>query len=462
MKKIVSLILLLSFLLPVTAKEKVRPYKVCIGGKKVTVYDLRVSPADSLRRMRGMDDKKGSADILEMAAFCSRDIAGPSPVKVTAPFDVREARVLPASRGIVPVVKGREISFEAVPGDRLTLEVNGDEIHSLHIFANPEETEEFDPADPNVLYFGPGEHTVSRLIVRSGQTLYLAPGAVLYGEMFQREKGGAYSPVVSLIGDNIKVRGRGIIDGSLCETLTTNLLYVNGKNISIEGIILRDASVWTVPVKNSENVVIDGVKILGYRANSDGIDICNSRNVVVKNCFVRTLDDLIVVKTTRNGGTAEHIHVSGNILWNEVAHALSIGAEINHDISDVVFEDNDIIHDKGREWSLRVYHCDGARVKGVVFRNIRIEESKNLISLWINKAVWSSGSERGHIEDVRFENILADGVINPTVELLGYDADHQVENVSLDRITVNGVPFDEKYLKINKFVKNIQINQRQK
>ena len=104
----------------------------------------------------------------------------------------------------------------------------------------------------------------------------------------------------------------------------------------------------------------------------------------------------------------------------------------------------------------------GARVKGVVFRNIRIEESKNLISLWINKAVWSSGSERGHIEDVRFENILADGVINPTVELLGYDADHQVENVSLDRITVNGVPFNEKYLKINKFVKNIQINQQQK
>lgn len=460
MKQIV-LYFLLSLILPLSAGCKSQ-YDVRIGGKRVTVYDLKVSPADSLLRMKGMDDKKGSKDIYDMAAFCSRDISGPTPVRVKVPVDVESARILPASRGIEPVIKGREISFEALPGDRLTLEINGDEIHSLHIFTDPEETEYIDPSDPSVIYYGPGEHTVSRLVVRSGQTLYLAPGAVLYGEMFQQKKGGPFSPVVSLIGDNIKVCGRGIIDGSLCETLTTNLLFVKGRNITIEGITLRDASVWTIPVKDAENVLIDRVKILGYRANSDGIDICNSRNVTIRNCFIRTLDDLIVVKTTRTGGPAEHIHAYGNILWNEVAHALSIGAEINQDITDVVFEDNDIIHDKGREWSLRVYHCDNGRVKDVVFRNLRIGESRNLISLWINKAIWSTSEERGRIENVVFEDIQADGVVNPTVELLGYDADHMVENVSLDRITVNGAPFDEKYLKVNKFVKNIQINQQQK
>ena len=373
--------------------------------------------------------------------------------------EVRSAKVLPSSRGITPQVSGKEISFEAAPGDRLTLEVNGDEIHSLHIFTNAREEDVPSPTDPNVLYYGPGEHYVSRIIVRSGQTLYLAPGAVLYGEMFQREKGGAYSPVVSLIGDNIRVCGRGIIDGSLCETLTTNLLYINGKNITVEGIILRDASVWTVPVKNSENVVLDGVKILGYRANSDGIDICNSRGVTVKNCFVRTLDDLVVVKTTRAGGTAENIRVTGNVLWNEVAHALSVGAEINHDISDVVFEDNDIIHDKGREWSLRVYHCDNAKVSGVVFRNIRIEESKNLISLWINKAVWSSSEERGRIDGVLFENIRAERVSNPAVQVLGYDGEHLVENVTFDGVTVDGKGISPNNLKTNGFTKNIIIKQ---
>ena len=458
MKRIAALILMLSVLLPVRAKCK-SSFDVRVGGKKVTVYDLRVSPADSLLRMKGLDDKKGSKDIFEKAAFCSADIDAPAIVKVKVTSEVRSAKVLPSSRGITPQVSGKEISFEAAPGDRLTLEVNGDEIHSLHIFTNAREEDVPSPTDPNVLYYGPGEHYVSRIIVRSGQTLYLAPGAVLYGEMFQREKGGAYSPVVSLIGDNIRVCGRGIIDGSLCETLTTNLLYINGKNITVEGIILRDASVWTVPVKNSENVVLDGVKILGYRANSDGIDICNSRGVTVKNCFVRTLDDLVVVKTTRAGGTAENIRVTGNVLWNEVAHALSVGAEINHDISDVVFEDNDIIHDKGREWSLRVYHCDNAKVSGVVFRNIRIEESKNLISLWINKAVWSSSEERGRIDGVLFENIRAERVSNPAVQVLGYDGEHLVENVTFDGVTVDGKGISPNNLKTNGFTKNIIIKQ---
>lgn len=455
MKKILSILLLCALALSAMAGEKV-PFQVRYGKKKATVYPLKVSPVDSLTRMRGMDDKEGSAKIFEMAAFCSFDIEEPTVVTVKYNQPVNSVKVLPSSRGIQPVVNGKEITLEARPGDRLTVEVNGDEYHSLHIFANAPEQETYSPEDPNVVYFGPGEHTVSRLIIRSGQTLYLAPGAVLYGEMYEREP-GQYSPVISLIGENIKVRGRGIVDGSLCKTLSTNLLYVNGKNISIEGIILRDASVWTLPVKNSENVDISNVKILGYRANSDGVDICNSRNVAVHGCFIRTLDDLIVIKTTSGGGPTENIHAYGNVLWNEVAHAVSVGAEIVQNISGVLFEDNDIIHDKGREWSMRVYHCDQALVSNVVFQNLRIEESKNFISLWINKAVWSSSAERGHISGVLFKDIQATGVVNPTVQFLGYDATHRVENVVLDNVVVNGHKVTVEDIRTNEFVNNITV-----
>ena len=456
MKRILSILLLTAIALP-TLAAKDTPFQVSVAGRKVRVHELKVSPADSLMRMRGMDDKEGSAAIYEMAAFCSFELRKSATVKVKTDRDVVSARILPASLGLVPQIKGREISFPASPGDRLTLEVNGDEIHSLHLFADPEEEEDIHPDDPDVLYYGPGEHFVSRIIVRSNQTLYIAPGAVLYGEMFQREPGASYSPVISLIGDHIKVRGGGIVDGSLCKTLTTNLLYVNGKDISIKGIILRDASVWTLPVKNSEDVVIDGVKILGYRANSDGIDICNSRNVRVRNCFIRTLDDLVVVKTTGNGGPCENIHVNHNVLWNEVAHALSIGAEITQDIRNVCFEDCDIIHDKGREWSLRVYHCDQARVSDVTFRDIRIEESQRLISLWINKAVWSSSQGRGHIDGVLFERIHAAPVERPVIQCLGYDGDHRVENVVFHDVTVGEKALTLSGIQCNEYTDKITI-----
>lgn len=454
MRKLAYIILLAACIIPLHAKTG---YSVTIAGKKVTVYPVKVSPADSLMRMKGMDDKNGSVDIYEMAAFCSADISAPSTVKVKVGKNVSSAKVLPSSRGITPRINGCEISFEALPGDRLTLEVNGDEIHSLHIFTDLPEEEDYDPSDPNVIYYGPGDHRISRLIVRSGQTLYIARGAVLYGEMYLNAQTGACSPVISLIGDNIKVRGRGIVDGSFCSTLTTNLLSVNGNNISVEGITLRDGSVWTLPVRNSKNVVIDGVKILGYRANSDGIDICNSENVVVRNCFIRTLDDLIVVKTLQSGGPCRNVHAYHNVLWNEVAHAVSVGAELRKDVSGVVFEDCDIIHDKGREWSMRVYHCDQARVSDIVFRNLRFEESRNFISLWINNAIWSSSAERGHIDGVVFEDIVADNVVNPVVQLLGYDEGHLVENVSISKVTVNGKAVTDNDIQCNEFVKNINI-----
>lgn len=454
MKKIVAILLLAASVLPAFAKGD---YSVSIAGKKAVVHAVKVSPADSLRRMKGMDDKQGSAGIYEMAAFCSADITGPSTVKVKVNKEVTSAKVLPSSRGISPRINGREISFEAVPGDRLTLEVNGDEYHSLHIFTDLPEEEQIDPSDPNVIYYGPGDHYVSRIIVRSNQTLYIARGAVLYGEMYLNAQSGACSPVISLIGDNIKVRGRGIVDGSLCSTLTTHLLSVHGNNISIEGITLRDGSVWTLPVKNSKNVVIDGIKILGYRANSDGIDVCNSENVIIRNCFIRTLDDLIVIKTLKNGGPCKHVHAYHNVLWNEVAHAVSVGAEISKDIVDVVFEDSDIIHDKGREWSMRVYHCDDAKVSGIVFRNLRFEESRNFLSLWINTAIWSTSKDRGHIKDILFEDITAENVLRPTVQLLGYDASHLVENVVIKNVSVNGKKITAADVQTNEFVKNITV-----
>ena len=67
-------------------------------------------------------------------------------------------------------------------------------------------------------------------------------------------------------------------------------------------MILRDSSTWTMPIRQSDRVTVKNVKLLGYRANSDGIDICNSRDVTVEDCFIRTLDDLIVVKTDRGQG----------------------------------------------------------------------------------------------------------------------------------------------------------------
>lgn len=427
-------------------------FKVEADGQPVFVCLAHVAPADEKLRWREMDDIPHSGDYYALASFASFDMRGPvKNVCIICNEDVKQAKILPSSYGIVPKIAGKEVAFSLDHPANLTIEINGETTSSLHLFANPRETNVPDPVDTNTIYFGPGIYEVTNTIrVKSGQTLYLAGGAVLHGV-------GRNGPVVEMTGSHVSLRGRGIIDGSLCPIHTRNLLYIHADDVIVEGVILRDSSTWNVPIRRCHDVTLTDVKVFGCRANSDGFDICNSTDVTVDGCFLRTLDDLIVVKSDRGQGQVHHVVAKNCVLWNQVAHALSVGAELREDVDDVLFTNCDVIHDIGREWTLRVYHCDAATVSNVRFENIRVEESRKLISLWINKAIWSRDAERGHIRDVTFRNIQATTAHPPKVELMGFDAGHEIDGVIFDRIKINGTPLTLNDVSTNEFVRGVTV-----
>ena len=426
-------------------------FKVVADGQPVFVCVTHVAPDDDKLRWKAMDDKLHTADYFAIASFASFDMRGPvKNICVTSRDEVKQAKILPSSYGVVPRINGHQVWFSLDHPANLTIEINGDTTSSLHLFANPWETAVPDVKDLNTIYFRPGIHEVTNTIkVASGQTLYLAGGAVLRGV-------GSHGPIVEMKGSHIALRGRGIIDGSQCPRHAGNLLYVQADDVTVEGVTLRDSSTWNVPIRRSHGVTLTNVKVFGCRANSDGFDICNSTDVTVTGCFLRTLDDLVVVKSDKGQGKVHHVVVQNCVLWNQVAHALSIGAELREDVDDVLFTNCDVIHDIGREWTLRIYHCDSATVSNVRFENIRVEESRRLISLWINKAIWSRDLERGHIQDVIFRNIQAT-TAHPHVELLGFDAAHGVAGVTFANVVINGRTLASSDIKTNDFVRQVTV-----
>jgi hypothetical protein len=426
-------------------------FSVAVDTQSSPVYRARIGPADQKRLYQAMDDAAHSSDLFDLAGYTQFDIDGPAVVAVTCPHDVTAAKLLPTALGITPAIAGKTIKFTIKNPANLTLEVNGDTCHSLHLFANAFETDVPKNDDPNVIYFGPGVHDVAGpgIQVGAGKTLYLAGGAVL------RAAGGG-KPVVQLTGDHSTLRGRGMIDGTDAPTHSRTLVSVKGADNTIEGIILHDSAGWSLPARQCDRLNIRDIKILSHRANADGIDLCNCRDALVDGCFLRTLDDCIVVKADKGQGPVSHVLVQHCVLWNQVAHALSIGAELREPIDDVHFTDCDVIHDTGREWTLRIYNCDSATVTNTRFDHIRIEETRRLISCWIGKAVWSREADRGHINGVTFSDITATG--NPaTIEMHGFDADHIVDGVSFDHVVVNGKPLRQDEVKENEFVKAVVV-----
>ncbi|MDR3710501.1 MAG: glycosyl hydrolase family 28 protein [Capsulimonadaceae bacterium] len=428
-------------------------FAVAVDGQNAPAYVAKVLCIDRVRT-----HELPEVQLPGEAAFASFDMGrSPVTVTVTCAQDVQAAKLLPSSYHLTPNVEGNTVTFTISKPGQVTLEVNGDWNDSLHIFANPYEADIPSANDPNVIYFGPGVHEIEPVTVYSGQTVYIAAGAVVYGKLSSLTGKGT---VFTLSGSNITLRGRGIIDGSLIPKPSPggNLIFAHGSDIHVEGVILRDSGGWNFPIYDSQRVTVDNLKLFGWRGNSDGIDINNSSDIDVADTFFRTFDDNVVIKSSNpKAPPTRNVTAKRCISWNEIAHPFSLGAELNNDCENITFSDCDVIHDKGREWVLRVFNSGKAHVKNVVFDNIRIEEARRPISLWIGSSMWVKDPERGHIDDVVFRNItsvLPEGG-NKCANLVGFDADHAIHNVKFENVLFGGKPVTADDVKQNAFVDGV-------
>ncbi|MCF0234032.1 MAG: hypothetical protein HUK22_03530, partial [Thermoguttaceae bacterium] len=168
-------------------------------------------------------------------AFASLDADSPVRLKIRNLYgaSLKNLTIRPQSLGLKPENVGDD-SFELVvpKSCRFSVETNGRE-HPLLVFVNPPERDVPAADAENVVYYGPGVHDVGKIALGSNQTLYLAAGALV--------KGG-----IDACGENIKIRGRGVLDSTPWEWPkgpTGHVVHMHeSKNVSIEGIIVRGAS----------------------------------------------------------------------------------------------------------------------------------------------------------------------------------------------------------------------------
>jgi len=240
-------------------------------------------------------------------------------------------------------------------------------------------------------------------------------------------------------------------------------------DIAIEGIVLRDPDVWCCSLFGCRQATIQNLKLIGlWRYNSDGIDLCNSENITVRNCFVHSYDDSLVVKGLKWGGNdsyherpVRNIRFRGCVLWNDWGRACEIGAETSApEISGIVFEDCDVIHTT--HIALDIQHGDRAAVRDIRFEDIRVEVDPNnprpamqqkpgesyspgppnyypeLMVIVIQKNFYSQDDRRGTVRSVLFKNISITGAHMLESWMRGLDAEHNVSGIRIENLRFNG------------------------
>lgn len=159
-----------------------------------------------------VDEVRDARHCVEKASLSYFDFEGQVEVSVTSNAGlIQTGKVRPLSYGIEPVVEGNMMTFMLDRPRNLSVEVNGDIFHNLHLFANSLDVN--NPIDgvriknekqlagkrKDIIYFGPGLHKIDTLFPVSGQTVYIAGGAVVRGTIH----------VVD--ASDVRIHGRGIV-----------------------------------------------------------------------------------------------------------------------------------------------------------------------------------------------------------------------------------------------------------
>lgn len=408
------------------------------------------------------------------ASMAYFDFSGSVEVEITYQKEnIEQVNIRPLSRGIDVYYMNKTIEFCINKPMNLSIEINGDRFHNLHLFAGEINTSVLDVEREHIhvlkgnlerpsihrteeltfllekmpegrtLYFGPGIHYLEECSMRipSNTNIYISGGAIVVGTFICNRT------------ENIRIFGKGILYLRKFERFSglNGVRLSHTKNITIEDIIMINPPHYSVYVGDSEYVSIKRIKSFSCEGWSDGIDVMSSRNVNVEGVFLRTSDDCIAIYGTRwdYQGDSRNLTIKNSTLWADVAHPICIGTHGNHEkdgdvIEDIHFYEIDILEhhelQEGYLGCMAINPGDKNIVRNITFEKIRIEpfEHGKLLDIQVKFNPDYNPAPGRRIENIYFNDITYNGFGEVTSVIQGYDKERMVSNITFNNIVING------------------------
>lgn len=151
------------------------------------------------------------------------------------------------------------------------------------------------------------------------------------------------------------------------------------ENVLIEDIKIRNSPFWTVHLYLSKHIVVRGIDVYAHGHNNDGIDPEMSQNVLVENCVFDQGDDAIAIKSGRNPEGWRLKTPSKNIVVRDCyvknGHQLvAIGSELSGGIENI-FIQNCTVDDNNTKLMHLMFIKTNERMGGSV-RNVYMQDVK--------------------------------------------------------------------------------------
>lgn len=333
-------------------------------------------------------------------------------------------------------------------------------------------------ADGGVICIPYGEYKVSTIRLKSNITLFIPKGAKLVSldcdENLKSENPIDTAVIFAENAENVTITGGGSICGS-GESYTLDAkeseplyalkefnLYTRviesrkrirfGKNVArnniihfskctnilIDNVVLEESAGWTCVINHCSGAEIKNMVIDNHMhvANTDGIDICNSSNVLVSNCFIATGDDAIVLKSPEN--EIKNVTVE-NCVLSSFANCFKIGTETQFAVSNIKVKNCRFFLPDGITGGysgIAIESADGADISNVAIDAIEMDGISAPILIWLGCRFRYDKKTVGSINNVSVSNINATNTeLSSAVTGCKHDGEiYTVKNIALRNI----------------------------
>jgi hypothetical protein len=293
--------------------------------------------------------------------YVSFDATGPVNIEITSAekgFWDKGVDIQPWRLGLRPTRQGQSIRFRLSGPAKLSISRPGDFLnHAAMLFLFAGTPPPPLPRDPKIRVFQPGVYHES-LNPKSGETLYLAPGSYFFGSLNLWKV------------ENVKVLGRGTIvydgpqdpngdEGWMQKPDWHCVGAMEAHNVEINGLtcIVRSRT-WSIQMKDSFGFLFDDLRVIGGNpgnANQDGMDWLGGGDAVVRNAFIRSSDDVLVVQGNwdgysdeamlRTGHDVRKILIEHSVLSTSISNIVRTGwPRKTFNSSNFTLRDSDILH----------------------------------------------------------------------------------------------------------------------
>jgi Glycosyl hydrolases family 28 len=286
-----------------------------------------------------------------------------------------------------------------------------------------------------------GRFMTGSIVLKSGVELHLLKGARLMGST---KISDYYAISINkwkalLMADdahNISITGKGTIDGQgSALALHVDSLFYAGKldsslyqmkekrpvpharpqiiqfvkcnNIRVTGVTIRNSASWVQTYDLCNNILIDRIRVESVSYwNNDGMDIIDSKNVTITNCYVNSADDGICIKSyQRNGGIivfCDSIYIA-NCVVRSSACAIKLGTSSFGGFKNVTIEKIKVFDTYRSAIALECWET--GILENILVQDIKAVNTGNAIFIRLSKRRNFKDYPMGKLRNVTVKNV---------------------------------------------------------